>query len=425
MIYNHNISTTLDRSSFTDNTLKATAKGMVYVSGYNTGITLSNSVFRNNSATACSILSVRHLEKGTPLKNLRVSLTSNIFSSNRATGDYLGGGVGCFENATITIVNNSFSHNTANSNGGVFNANESTFSIVDSLFINNSALNSGGVAHTINSLVTAMHSILNRNTAFSTGGVFSLEDSDMTAEYTTILNNSAGNGGGVLYAYSSRLPPKRTFVQTSKSRLSDNIALHGGVLYAQNNTIEVLMERNCLDFSNTTDNGTFAALWNATFTLTANDNTATQGGNIYACSGSVFRGSINENHIDSECSPTGDSCTQSSANHCIIYDLINSEIGRTIEQEGFTMCSVEFDSESDKTGEYTAIIASLSTCGTLVLLVAMVTIIAGMVRYKKVKLNSRSTSTTNSMLQGIIYNNSYDKASRYCVCNLINFLSLT
>ena len=399
MIYSHNISTTVDRTTFIDNTLKTTAEGMVYVSGHNAGIILSNSVFRKNSATRCGTLSIRYPENGIPLKNLTVSLISNIFSSNRATGSHLGGGVGCFENSIITIVNNTFNRNTANHNGGVFNTNKSTISIVDSIFTNNSALNSGGVGHATNSSITVMDSSFNCNTAFSTGGIFSLENSDMTAEYTTILDNKAANGGGVLYAYSiSGLSLKHTFIQISKSRLSGNVALRGGMLYAQNNTIEIFMERNCLDFNTTTDKGTFAALWNTTLTFKANDNIATPEGDIYVCNGSLIRGGINTN---GKCSNDNCTQTQSSANNCITYDLTDSDIGRITEQEGVATCSMEFESESDKTSMYTAIIVSLSICGTLILLVAMVAIIAGTVRYKKVKRNSRSTSNNNSMLQGI------------------------
>ena len=137
------------------------------------------------------------------------------------------------------------------------------------------------------------------------------------------------------------------------------------------------MEINCLDFSNAANNGTFAALWNTTLTFKANDDIATPEGDIYSCNGSVIRGDIN---ISSECS--SDSCTlQSSANNCITYDLKDSEIGRIIiEQEGFAMCSVELESESDNMDVYIAIIVSLSICGTLVLLVAMVAIIAGLVK---------------------------------------------
>ena len=295
----------------------------------------------------------------------------------------------------------------------MFSANTSTIRIVDSTFTNNSVLNNGGVAHAINCSITAMHTVFNYNTAFSNGGVFSLENSDMTAEYTTVLNSRAGNGGGVLYAYStlSGLPLKHIVMKVSKSRLSENVALYGGIVYAQNNVIKVHMERNCLDFSTATNNGTFAAIWNTTLTFKANDNIATQGGDIHACNGSVVRGSIN---ISSECA--SDNCTQSSTNNCTTYNLTDNEIGRIIEQEEFAMCSAEFGSESNKMGIYATIIVSL---GTLILLVALVAIIAGIVRYKKVKRNVSSTSYCNSMLQGnFLYSDSLFRIAYTCTLRL-------
>ena len=159
--------------------------------------------------------------------------------------------------------------------------------------------------------------------------------------------------------------------------------------------IEVDMERNCLDFSTATNNGTFTAIWNTTLTFRANDNTTTQGGDIHACNRSVVRGIVN---ISSECA--SNNCTRPSTNNCKTYNLTDNEIGRIVEQEEFTMCSAEFGSESNKTGIYTAITVSL---GTLTLLVALAAITAGMVRYKKVKRNLSSILNCNSIPQGKFY----------------------
>ena len=65
--------------------------------------------------------------------------------------------------------------------------------------------------------------------AISSGGLFSLENSNITADDTTILNNRTGANGGVVYAYSSHIK-HTTFIQISKSRLSENVALKGGIL---------------------------------------------------------------------------------------------------------------------------------------------------------------------------------------------------
>ena len=296
------------------------------------------------------------------------------------------------------IKNNSFSRNTANYNGGIFNANTCTIDIVESTFTNNSALNYGGVAHAVNSAITIMDSVFNHNMAISSGGLFSLENSNITADDTTFLNNKAGTNGGVVYAYSSHIK-HTTFIQISKSRLSENVALKGGIVYAQDNIIEVVFERNCLDFSNATVNGAFAAIWNATFSFTANNNAATEGGDIYACNGSVIitQGGVNIN-VNNDC--LSDNCTQSDGNACKTYDLVETQNGRIINQEAIATCSVDFDSESDKTRVYTAIIVSLSICGILILLTALVTVMAILVKCKKVKKNSKSISSSNFTLQG-------------------------
>ena len=401
VIYSHNISISANETTFIKNTVDSGAEGIVYVAGYNANVTFSNSEFSTNMATVCGVLRqtatrCTHSEKVT---QCGVSLFSNTFSNNTATGYYLGGGVGCFENAIITIMKTRFSNNTANNNGGVFNINTSSISIVESTLTNNSALNSGGVAHIVNSAITTVDVTFNHNTASSIGGTISLDNSNLTAVRTTFLNSIAGSNGGLLYAFSSS-PPKRTRIEVSQSRLYENTAaIRGGILYAQNCIIDVIMERNCFDFGNTTENGTLAAISNTSLLVTANSNTATQGGNIRACNGSTITGSITLNG-NSNCS--SDSCTQVSGSSCINYNIADNEIGRIVNREEFAACSGEISSERESgNAMLPVIIASISIiCVILIFLIASVAVIVGIIKWKKAKRSLKSPSSSTFMLQG-------------------------
>jgi predicted outer membrane repeat protein len=364
VIYNHNMSILVNESTFIKNTIDSEAEGIVYITGYNTNVTFSNSLFSTNRATVCGILRQTATQWDT---QCGINFISNTFSNNTATGYFLGGGVGCFENAIVTIVSNTFNNNTANNNGGAFNVNTSTINIVASTFTNNSALNSGGVAHIVNSAMNTMDTTFDRNMASRIGGTISLDNSSLTAVSTTFLNSNAGFNGGLLYAFSSSSsPPMRTLIEISQSRLSETVAtVGGGILYAQNCIIDVVMERNCLNFSNATENGTLAAIFNTTLSVAANSNSATPGGNVYACNGSRITGSI----------------TQFSGTSCTSYDIANDEIGTIVNQEELATCfgDLETISERENTSNvHPAIIASLSICGILILSITLVALIVGL-----------------------------------------------
>ena len=390
VIYNHNMSILVNETTFIKNRIDSEAMGIVYISGHNANVTFSNSLFSTNQATVCGIL--RQTATQCMDTQCGVNLISNTFTNNTATGFYLGGGVGCFENAIVTIVKNTFKDNTANNNGGVFNMNTSTINIATSTFTNNSALNSGGVAHIVNSAITTMDVTFDHNTASRIGGTISLDNSNLTAVSTTFLNSHAGSNGGLLYAFSSSDTPKHTLIEISQSRLSENIAaIGGGILYAQNCIINVVMERNCLNFSNATENGILAAIYNTTLLVMANSNTATLEGNIYACNGSEITGSI----------------TQSSGSSCTNYDLANDEIGAIVNQEELAECfeNLEMipDQSNNTSNVHPAIIASLSICGILILLIILVAVIVGItIKRIKTKRIAKSPSSSTFMLQGKI-----------------------
>jgi predicted outer membrane repeat protein len=388
VIYNHNMSILVNESTFIKNTIDSEAEGIVYITGYNTNVTFSNSLFSTNRATVCGILRQTATQWDT---QCGINFISNTFSNNTATGYFLGGGVGCFENAIVTIVSNTFNNNTANNNGGVFNVNTSTVNIITSTFTNNSALNSGGVAHIVNSAMTTMDTTFDHNMASRIGGTISLDNSNLTAVSTTFLNSNAGSNGGLLYAFSSSSPPKRTLIEISQSRLSETVAaIGGGILYAQNCIIDVAMERNCLNFSNATENGTLAAIFNTTLSVAANSNSATPGGNVYICNGSRITGSI----------------TQSSEGRCTNYDIANDEIGTIVNQEEIATCFGDLESISERentSNVHPAIIASLSICGILILSITLVALIVGIViKRKKTKRIAKSPINSTFMLQGKI-----------------------
>ena len=109
-------------------------------------LSLLNNTFSNNTSAYCGVLSVDK-----PYRN-NAKIVGNTFSYNRAVGQAAGnngGGVICVRSASVSVLENQFSHNVAAGDAGVLLVDyESNITISKCTFNNNIAKSNGGVLYT-------------------------------------------------------------------------------------------------------------------------------------------------------------------------------------------------------------------------------------------------------------------------------------
>ena len=246
-------------SSFIKNTAMTEGGGAVYSNGVRSTITLSSSIFSDNTASYCGVLEVTNY-------NHNVKVTNSIFTYNIASGQTIGGGVACIRDAAIDMVNSTFRHNFAHSHAGAFYIDESKTTIEGCSFVNNTAAIDGGVIYTYiypsnysisgsqfsynsagndggvmyiasaNSFVSIDGSIFDHNRAVNRGGVTAIIDSSMEMNGTNTFNNTA-QLGGVISACNSQI----TFTDYNLSVTADPVQpfcmLYEGDIKAFNNPL--------------------------------------------------------------------------------------------------------------------------------------------------------------------------------------------
>ena len=291
-MYSHDISSlSVDKSTFISNTANSTDEGVIYSSGSYFNVTISNSLFHQNSATSsCGVVRIIPLEGDVINISLHtypvgISFISNIFSYNTAT--YSSGGVGCLRSASVNIEDNNFSHNVANSSGGVFLIENSIVAITGSSFINNTA-SDGGVSHIFNSSVVLEDSILKQNKAILTGGIVSTEMSNITVSNSMLDSNRAGRDGGIVFTHNSANTIPASVLHILSSNFSESSALNGGILYGQNGAIDVTIKNSHLGLNDLTEKGTFAAVWNLALSIAWENNEGFHSGDIFACNSVII-----------------------------------------------------------------------------------------------------------------------------------------
>jgi predicted outer membrane repeat protein len=196
-------------------------------------------LFHNNSASLCGVLEVFRDS---------VNITHSTFTSNRATGRgpfsgniYRGSGVACIRNSNISVVNSTFSNNSAVGNAGVMQVESSSVEIIDSTFEHNNATLDGGVTCT------------------------KLAPNNFTIHRSTFFDNRAGDDGGVMY-----LGRAGSRVDVNESEFSLNRAVdRGGAFVVLGSTLNTAK---------------------STFT----DNTAASGDDINACISEINTGNVFE-----------------------------------------------------------------------------------------------------------------------------------
>ena len=198
-----------------------------------TNITLTYNTFSYNTAAYCGVMDIDEFY------HYHVNFIGNTFTYNRAVGLVAGnngGGVICIRNASISLMDNNFSHNTATGDAGVIRVDESDVTVQRSIFSNNTAGGDGGVFHTYfyPSTYTISHSSFTDNQAGGDGGVMYVgrASSHVDISQSMFTFNNATNRGGVLAVIG-------TTVRINGATISDNTAQLGEVVSACNSNVTI------------------------------------------------------------------------------------------------------------------------------------------------------------------------------------------
>jgi predicted outer membrane repeat protein len=180
---------------------------------------ISNLTVANGNVTGSSFGGGITMSDGT------LTLTNVFFSNDRA----ISGGAIYEAKGTLTVTNSNFSGNIAGiggDGGAIFNGSGS-LSVSDSVFNNNSAVNGGG-AIAATSGTTIINSTFSGNSA-PLGGAIENSLASLTVGNCTFDNNSAGFGGGAIAAFGST----NVFNSTFSNNQAPGAASLGGAVYFQ------------------------------------------------------------------------------------------------------------------------------------------------------------------------------------------------
>jgi len=163
---------------------------------------------------------VFHVNAGGTLdvRNLTIANGSAPYVAN------VGGGI--YNEGTLTVINSTFTGNSANGGGGISNEG-GTGTVTNSTFSGNTALDGGGILNILNGTLTVTNSTFSGNSAHlgscagvpcgGSGGAILIQDGTVTVTNSTFSGNSAGGAGGGGIGNFGTLTVTNTIVANSTS----------------------------------------------------------------------------------------------------------------------------------------------------------------------------------------------------------------
>ena len=337
---------TVSNATFTNNTASG-GGGAIYSNTRYANISLTNNTFSHNTAAHCGALDVRQFY------HPHVNITANTFTHNRAAGTLAGsngGGVICIRNASIFILDNNFSHNSAAGNGGVLRVDESDVTVERSVFDNNTAGDDGGVFYTYfyPTTYTITHSTFTNNQAGGDGGVMYVgrEDSQVTIHQSTFSSNTAADRGGVIAVVGSTLHLHGASVVENSAELGEVVSACNSNVTTTNPEIpetQDLTHPSCFLYGN------------STVSLAENNNTA---GDTLTTTVSPTEGdtTAEEDTLTTTVSPTEDDTT--AEEDTLTTTVFPTEGDTTAEED--TLATTVSPTEDDTTAEEDTLTTTVS-----------------------------------------------------------------
>ncbi len=202
---NSDYSVIVNQATFIYNTESIGGGGAINFNGGCTSCIISESIFISNSAKYCGALST-----GLFGEFSNISIIGTAFYYNRAvSGNSIGGGAACINNASFTVINCTFVGNTAAGYGGAMLADNSEITITDTVFSNNTAGLSGGalITYAYPSNYTIISSLFIDNGAGDDGGAMFIGrlGSDVVVERSNFLQNHAADRGAAIAVLGSTM----------------------------------------------------------------------------------------------------------------------------------------------------------------------------------------------------------------------------
>ena len=188
---------TLKNNSFINN-MAAQSGGAIHV---NTGnMTSSNNIFKSNNATFGGVIRVNN-EK----ENINyIKIENDSYYENSALTN--GGVLYITDKVNVSIKNSNFTRNTVGNDsnsgrGGVIYQKSCDITLINNMFFKNHANSYGGSIYLLdnNTLYTYNNSFINNTSSKSGGAIHNNNNSKLNINKTNFINNTAINKGGALF----------------------------------------------------------------------------------------------------------------------------------------------------------------------------------------------------------------------------------
>ncbi|RKY12649.1 MAG: hypothetical protein DRP82_06490, partial [Planctomycetota bacterium] len=174
-------------------------------------------------------------------------ITNCVFKSNEAMdtdGTYAGenGGAIYCDSSVLSVINCTFSGNSASWNGGAIYCNSSTLSIINCTFSDSTVDWYGGAIYCDSSTLSITNCIFCGNSATDNGGAVYCLSSTLSITNCTFNGNSVKGKGGAIYCYSSSL-------KLNNCILWGDSASSGSEIYARDSGSSCRLNYCCVDNS--------------------------------------------------------------------------------------------------------------------------------------------------------------------------------
>ena len=236
-----------------------------------------------------------------------ILIVNSNFSDNHGAFVNYGSAIYSSQVRSLTIIQTSFSNNTANYGGGAIyfetSRSTSTYLVIEgcSFFNNRAVFGDGGAVYVSSSyqstIITSNGNVYENNSAYSSGGVFYISSASMaTVTENRFINNRAiNNRGGALYVSGSN-----SISNTGNTFMNNTARGSGGALYLSGASSVVNTGNDFVNNTATYDGG---AVYVSSSSTTNSDNSfmnnraIDDGGAIYVSGNSVNNGNTFINNM--------------------------------------------------------------------------------------------------------------------------------
>ena len=241
-IYNDKGSLGLNDVVFTDNYAALFGGGLYTFYGDHTNLILTGVVFSNNTADGGGGIATNLIVFPLPAAPFGISLTNVTFENN--ISGRVGGGMSNV-GGDLTLLDVTFTGNTARAGGGLTNTPYISSSILTNVTFSNNSADDGGGGMLVGSdspIPTTLTNVTfsDNSTAMNGGGIANAGSSDLILTNVTFSGNTAGMNGGGIYNGRVLSVEGTSTITLTNATLSNNVAnSHGGAIYNESGDVDI------------------------------------------------------------------------------------------------------------------------------------------------------------------------------------------